>query len=202
MRPGHQDRNTPNRAKEPMHAELRGEHHQAHKFTPAMASDTKPDGWCRRGCPRTLRSVAAPAGSPYGAGSRRHLDERSRVVHRRRRAFASLSFPKIRSGRIRAVRENQTIIQCDCDHLPAWNTIDMHESDFSEATGSGGRTDMIFGKDRSSRRSSEVFPSESDQDSSDKGQDRKHDSQVNQKGSKLLVSHAAPERMTKVGSWV
>jgi hypothetical protein len=29
-----------------------------------------------------------------------------------------LSFPKIRSGRIRAVRENQTIIQCDvCDHL-------------------------------------------------------------------------------------
>ena len=33
-----------------------------------------------------------------------------------------LSFPKIRSGRIRAVRENQTIIQCDgCDHLPAWN---------------------------------------------------------------------------------
>jgi hypothetical protein len=34
----------------------------------------------------------------------------------------ALSFPKIRSGRIRAVRENQTIIQCDvCDHLPAWN---------------------------------------------------------------------------------
>jgi uncharacterized membrane protein len=34
----------------------------------------------------------------------------------------TLSFPKIRSGRIRAVRENQTIIQCDvCDHLPAWN---------------------------------------------------------------------------------
>jgi DNA end-binding protein Ku len=33
-----------------------------------------------------------------------------------------LTFPKIRSGRIRAVRENQTIIQCDgCDHLPAWN---------------------------------------------------------------------------------
>src|SRR4029453_4259950 len=33
-----------------------------------------------------------------------------------------VSFPKIRSGRIRAVRENQTIIQCDgCDHLPAWN---------------------------------------------------------------------------------
>jgi hypothetical protein len=33
-----------------------------------------------------------------------------------------LSFPKIRSGRIRAVRKNQTIIQCDvCDHLPAWN---------------------------------------------------------------------------------
>src|SRR6266540_6950355 len=34
----------------------------------------------------------------------------------------SLSFPKIRSGRIRAVRENQTIIQCDgCDHLSARN---------------------------------------------------------------------------------
>src|SRR6266536_2789125 len=33
-----------------------------------------------------------------------------------------MSFPKIRSGRIRAVRENQTIIQCDgCNHLPAWN---------------------------------------------------------------------------------
>jgi hypothetical protein len=33
-----------------------------------------------------------------------------------------LSFPKIRSGRIRAVRENQTIIQCDvCDHPSAWN---------------------------------------------------------------------------------
>jgi hypothetical protein len=33
-----------------------------------------------------------------------------------------LSFPKIRSGRIRAVRENQSIIRCDaCDHLPAWN---------------------------------------------------------------------------------
>jgi hypothetical protein len=33
-----------------------------------------------------------------------------------------LSFPKIRSGRIRAMRENQTIIQCDvCGHLPAWN---------------------------------------------------------------------------------
>src|SRR5712691_3028241 len=33
-----------------------------------------------------------------------------------------VSFPKIRSGRIRAVRENQTIIRCDvCDHLPAWN---------------------------------------------------------------------------------
>jgi hypothetical protein len=33
-----------------------------------------------------------------------------------------LSFPKIRSGEIRTVRENQTIIQCDvCDHLPAWN---------------------------------------------------------------------------------
>ena len=36
--------------------------------------------------------------------------------------FLNLSFPKIRSGRIRAVRENQTIIQCHvCNHLPAWN---------------------------------------------------------------------------------
>jgi hypothetical protein len=35
---------------------------------------------------------------------------------------ANLSFLKIRSGRIRAVRKNQTIIQFDvCDHLPAWN---------------------------------------------------------------------------------
>src|SRR2546423_5267945 len=35
----------------------------------------------------------------------------------------ALSFPKIRSGRIRAVRENQTIIRCDvCDHLP---TVDV-----------------------------------------------------------------------------
>src|SRR5262245_4797045 len=34
----------------------------------------------------------------------------------------SLSFPKIRSGRIRAVKENQSIIQCDvCGRLPAWN---------------------------------------------------------------------------------
>jgi hypothetical protein len=33
-----------------------------------------------------------------------------------------LSFPKIRSGRIRALRGNQTIIRCDvCDHLPARN---------------------------------------------------------------------------------
>ena len=35
-----------------------------------------------------------------------------------------VSFPKIRSGRIRAVRENQIIIPCDvCDHLPA---CDVH----------------------------------------------------------------------------
>jgi RNA polymerase sigma-70 factor (ECF subfamily) len=33
-----------------------------------------------------------------------------------------VSFPKIRSVRIRTVRENQSIIQCDvCDYLPAWN---------------------------------------------------------------------------------
>ena len=35
--------------------------------------------------------------------------------------MANLSFPKILSGKIRAVRENQSIIRCDvCDHLPAW----------------------------------------------------------------------------------
>jgi len=33
-----------------------------------------------------------------------------------------LSFPKIQSGGIRAVRQNQRIIQCDvCDHPPACN---------------------------------------------------------------------------------
>jgi hypothetical protein len=33
--------------------------------------------------------------------------------------FAVLSFPKIQSGKIRAVRQNQRIIRCDvCDHSP------------------------------------------------------------------------------------
>jgi hypothetical protein len=33
-----------------------------------------------------------------------------------------LWFPKIRSGRIRAVRQNQRIIRCDaCDRPPTWN---------------------------------------------------------------------------------
>jgi hypothetical protein len=46
-----------------------------------------------------------------------------RFNFRRANSSCSLSFPKIRSGRIRAVRENQTIIRCDvCDHLP---TVDV-----------------------------------------------------------------------------
>jgi len=36
------------------------------------------------------------------------------------RRESTLSFPKIQSGGIRAVRQNQRIIQCDVrDHLPA-----------------------------------------------------------------------------------
>jgi hypothetical protein len=37
-------------------------------------------------------------------------------------AILALSFPKIQSGGIRAVRQNQRIIQCDvCDRPPACN---------------------------------------------------------------------------------
>jgi len=37
-------------------------------------------------------------------------------------ASEHLWFPKIRSGRIRAVRQNQRIIRCDvCDRPPTWN---------------------------------------------------------------------------------
>jgi hypothetical protein len=37
-------------------------------------------------------------------------------------ATEHLSFPKIQSGGIRAVRQNQRIIRCDvCDHPPACN---------------------------------------------------------------------------------
>jgi hypothetical protein len=56
---------------------------------------------------------------------RDHCAVTSKAVRRRNTSLAWLmvSFPKIRSGRIRAVRENQTIIRCDvCDHLP---TVDV-----------------------------------------------------------------------------
>ena len=49
---------------------------------------------------------------------------RQKIKLRRYCAAGSVSVvpPKIRSSRIRAVRENQTIIQFDvCDHLPFWN---------------------------------------------------------------------------------
>src|SRR5262245_12626154 len=48
------------------------------------------------------------------------LPPRDGTTRQRRVASARLSFPKIRSARIRAVRENQSILQPDgCDHLPA-----------------------------------------------------------------------------------
>jgi len=47
-------------------------------------------------------------------------------------ANVALSFPKIQSGRIRAVRQNQRIIQCDvCDHPP---TCNVHSRSVQAAT--------------------------------------------------------------------
>jgi hypothetical protein len=44
----------------------------------------------------------------------------------------SVSFPKILSGGIRAVRQNQRIIQCDvCDHPP---TCNVHSRSVQAAT--------------------------------------------------------------------
>src|SRR5260221_1585327 len=43
-------------------------------------------------------------------------------MQRQRSGALALSFPKIQSGRIRAVRQNQRIMRCDvCDHPPACN---------------------------------------------------------------------------------
>jgi hypothetical protein len=97
---------------------------------------------------------------------------------RRRLEVENLSFPKIRSGRIRAVRENQSIIQCDLWRgAPAANSFFLcgvlqrgsHTLSLEQrrAPGSGSsavrchcrhpdpvrappslRPDMIFGKDR------------------------------------------------------
>jgi hypothetical protein len=45
------------------------------------------------------------------------------------RAGWQVSFPKIQSRGIRAVRQNQRIIRCDvCDHPPACNVADLFKS--------------------------------------------------------------------------
>src|SRR5260370_32802269 len=55
-------------------------------------------------------------------GGRPKLDGELRALIRRMSAENPLSFPKIQSGGIRAVRQNQRIIRCDvCDHPPACN---------------------------------------------------------------------------------
>ncbi len=58
----------------------------------------------------------------------------------------SLWFPKIRSGRIRAVRENQTIIQCDiCDHLPRAGGSKGWGIFYNNAIASEGRINFTLG---------------------------------------------------------
>jgi hypothetical protein len=47
-------------------------------------------------------------------------DNVSQLIAEQVKQWDRLSFPKIQSGGIRAVRQNQRIIRCDvCDHPPA-----------------------------------------------------------------------------------
>jgi hypothetical protein len=60
------------------------------------------------------------------------LDALSNADGRQQRASIDVSFPKIQSGGIRAVRQNQRIIQCDvCDHPP---TCNVHSRSVQAAT--------------------------------------------------------------------
>jgi hypothetical protein len=76
---------------------------------------------------RARRKTLMPSFPRYIRQAMRPL---SLGTHNGQFQISGVSFPKIRSGRIRAVRENQIIIRCDvCDHLPAWNIYRRSFSD-------------------------------------------------------------------------
>jgi hypothetical protein len=83
--------------------------------------------WPQSGCPPPFQGAPLPKPNRARSGCPPPLRFPCRCM-----PIRYLSFPKIQSGGIRAVRQNQRIIQCDvCDHPP---TCNVHSRSVQAAT--------------------------------------------------------------------